>query len=82
MPDECKAVIGYTSYPNEQLGLYSEDHYRNVSMRVWEAAQECREPEKVVQGACHVVYPRCLLGHTLYVCRQTCLGEYSFVPSR
>lgn len=77
MPDECKAAIGYTSYPNDKLGLYNADDYKNVSLRIWQAAQECKDPEEVVKGACHVVYPRCLLGHSLYPCRETCLGMYA-----
>lgn len=74
MPDECKAVVGYTSYPNERLGLHSYDEYYNATMKIWQAAQECEDSDEVMAGACRVVYPRCLMGWTYELCRQTCLG--------
>jgi hypothetical protein len=75
MPAECKPVIPYTTYPNEPLQLFDEAAYRNLTERVWMAAQSCNNTEAIVWGACNAIYPRCLLGHPLHLCRQTCLGK-------
>lgn len=75
MPEECKPIIPYTSYPNEPLGLYDEAAYRNLTAEVWMAVQSCNNTEEMIWGACNVIYPRCLLGYQLFLCRQTCLGE-------
>lgn len=75
MAEECKAVIGFTSYPNERLGLDSAEEYYNVTMMAWRAAQQCEDADEVIAGACHVIYPRCLMGYSLELCRRTCLGE-------
>lgn len=75
MPDVCKAVIPYTDYPNKRFDLFIEDDYYNISMKIHEAAQECEDPDEVIAGACSIIYPRCLMGYTLEICRQSCLGK-------
>lgn len=75
MAPECKSIIPYTSYPNEPLGLYDEEAYRNVTADVWAAAYSCNDTEAIIWGACNAIYPRCLMGFPLHLCRQTCLGK-------
>lgn len=75
MADECKAIIGYTSYPNERFNLSSEADYHNISSKIWQAAHECDNTDEVIAGACRIVYPRCLMGYSLELCRQSCLGK-------
>jgi hypothetical protein len=75
MPDVCKAIIPYTSYPNEPLQLFDEEAYVKISTEVWAAAHSCNNTDAIIWGACNAIYPRCLLGFSLYLCRQTCLGK-------
>ena len=77
MPDECKRVVHYTSRSGKKLALpeYGEDS-ANATMAILRAARECEDPEEMVAGACLAVYPRCLLGHSLPLCRRTCVGMY------
>ena len=75
MADECKAVIGYTSYPNKRFNLSTEADYYNISSLIWQAAHECDDTDEVIAGACNIVFPRCLMGYSLELCRQSCLGK-------
>jgi hypothetical protein len=75
VPAECRGVIPYTSYPNERFGLYTEEDYRNLSAQIASAAEGCSDAESVRVGACQVLFPRCLMGYSLYPCRATCLGN-------
>lgn len=75
MPEQCRHVIPYTSYPNELFGLDSEDQYKNMSAMITAASADCNNTELIGWGACNMLFPRCLLGFPLYLCRETCLGE-------
>lgn len=77
VPAECKSVIPYTSYPNTRLGLMDEEAYGNISQMIMEAAQNCTDPEKIMMGACHILFPRCLMGYSFYLCKQTCMGKFA-----
>ena len=76
MPDECKSVIPYTSYPNEPLGLYNESDFVNVTTAVWTAALSCNDTDAIILGGCYAIYPRCFNGVTVPLCQQSCLGRY------
>ena len=76
MPDECKAVVHYTSHSDRKLALPDGEDFGNWTMAILRAARECEDPEEMVAGACLAVFPRCLLGHPLQLCRRTCVGMY------
>ena len=82
MPDVCKKIIGYTKYPNEHLNLFTEGDYYNITAEIWHAAEQCEDTDEVIAGACHVVYPRCLMGYAVPLCRQACMGEYTEEPRK
>lgn len=79
VPDDCKGIIPYVSYPNELLQLYDETEYYNRTAEVWKAAQSCNNTDAIIWGACNAIYPRCLGGYPLYLCKETCLGESSYI---
>ena len=73
VPPECADIVPYTSYPNERLGLKDEESYKNLSMAIKRAINEsCGDHEMMRWGACNLVFPRCLLGWELQMCRRTC----------
>lgn len=75
MPEECGDLIPYTSYPNTRLGLYEEDDYRQFVDMIKGAAANCTDQEKIRWGVCNSVFPRCLKGFQLYMCRDVCEGK-------
>lgn len=75
MPDECKGVIPYTSYPNEPLGLANEGDYVNVTTTVWMAAESCNDTQAIILGGCYAIYPRCINGVPVPLCQRNCLGK-------
>jgi hypothetical protein len=70
----CSDVIPYTSYPNTLFNLTDKEDYEEFSMMVKGAIENCTDPETLMKGACHIAFPRCLMGFSLYMCRQTCMG--------
>ena len=77
VPEECQHIIPYTSYPNRLFGLEDEEDYKNVTDMVMKAVEDyCNDTDTIGWGACNMLFPRCLLGFPLYLCRETCLGEW------
>ena len=74
VPEECSDIIPYTSYPNKLLALESAEDYERLGDRIQKAAANCSDGEKIRWGACHMMFPRCLMGHELYLCKDTCRG--------
>lgn len=66
--------MDYASFPNPLMG---STNYSQFEAKVKAAAESCTNPEAIYWGACNIVYPKCLLGYTLQLCRHTCLGELS-----
>ena len=75
MPDECRDLIPYTSYPNARLGLYERDDYEELIDMIRGATANCTDQEKIRWGVCNSVFPRCLKGFPLYMCRDVCEGK-------
>lgn len=78
VPQECAHYVPYTSYPNELFGLDSEEDYLNMSSMMEQALRDSNctgEHEEFTWGVCSILFPRCLLGFSLYPCRQSCLGK-------
>ena len=73
---ECSDIIPYTSYPNEALGLYNRSDYESLSGRIMTAVNSsCSNHTMMRWGACNMLFPRCLMGYDLLLCRNTCLGK-------
>ena len=75
MPLECAPYVEYATAPNKLFELMNETDYLEMGTMLKAAADNCSEPEKLYWGACNILYPKCLLGETLPLCRETCLGE-------
>ena len=75
VPELCADIIPYTSFPNKVLGLEDEDDYKRLLERIHCATSNCTDNEKLRWGVCHMVFPRCLMGHHLHLCRRTCRGK-------
>lgn len=74
-PEECKDIIPYTTLPNRLFGLNTEAEYLNFTHDVQMALQNCTMDEASAKWAvCNMMFPRCLLGWELQVCKKTCLG--------
>ena len=79
VPELCADIIPYTSYPNNVLGLRDEDDYKRLLERIDCAKSNCTDDDdKLRWGVCHMVFPRCLMGHQLHLCRSTCRGKRVF----
>lgn len=75
MSHECKPYVDYASFPNPALGQMNASDYEMLAANVTAAAANCTDAEAIYWGACNIVYPKCLLGSTLQLCRQTCYGK-------
>ena len=78
VPSMCRNYIPYVSYPNERFGLYNESDYYNVTADLIETIeQSCNssDQQSIQWGVCNMIFPRCLMGFPLYLCRESCLGE-------
>lgn len=75
----CEDLIPYTSYPNTRLGLHDKDDYEKLLSMVHTSAQNCSDPETIRWGVCNSVFPRCLLGYPLYMCKDICMGEWLYL---
>ena len=75
VPDMCADIIPYTSYPNRRLRLFEKDAYEELLDEIKDAASKCKDPEAIRWGVCNSVYPRCLMGHQMYLCKDVCIGE-------
>lgn len=75
VPEECADIIPYTKYPNTLFELETDEDYREIADRIYKAAEDCSDNETIRWGACHMLFPRCLLGHELHLCKDTCMGE-------
>lgn len=67
--------MDHAKYPNPILEPMNETELMMMGERLKAAADNCSNPEVVRWGACNIMYPKCLLGETLQLCRQTCLGK-------
>jgi hypothetical protein len=77
VPEECADIIPYTSYPNTLFGLNNEEDYTNFTNTIKAAMSNCTmEEEWAHWGVCNIMFPRCLLGFDLQLCRNTCLGNW------
>lgn len=78
VPTECADIVPYTSYPNTLFGLNETVDYDNFARTLETALQNCTIDEfRARWGVCNIMFPRCLLGFELQLCRQTCLGKQS-----
>ena len=76
-PEGCSDIIPYTSKTNKLYDLETEEDFKNFSMSLHMALENCTMDKDVARwGACNMMYPRCLLGWELQFCRQSCLGMY------
>ena len=74
-PKECDDIIPYTTHSNSLYGLNSTEDYMNFSMSVKQSLHNCTiDPFMARWAACNMIFPRCLLGWELQLCRQSCLG--------
>lgn len=69
---ECRDIVPYTSYAN---GSDDGQVYRERYMSIKMAAENCSDTEEIIFGACSVLFPRCVLGDPVYLCRQACMGK-------
>ena len=75
-PDQCSDIIPYTSMTNKLYDLETEEDFKNFSMSLHMALENCTMDKDVARwGACNMIYPRCLMGWELQFCRQSCLGR-------
>ena len=75
--DQCSDIIPYTSKTNKLYDLETEEDFKNFSMSLHMALENCTMDKDVARwGACNMIYPRCLMGWELQFCRQSCLGMY------
>ena len=83
VPAECSDVVPYTTYPNSLFGLNGTAEYTDFSDRIESALRNCTnvDPFWTRWGVCNIMFPRCLLGYELQLCRETCLGEFSSLGS-
>ena len=73
--DQCSDIIPYTSKTNKLYDLETEEDFKNFSMSLHMALENCTMDKDVARwGACNMIYPRCLMGWELQFCRQSCLG--------
>ena len=73
--EECSDIIPYTSKTNKLYDLETEEDFKNFSMSLHMALENCTMDKDVARwGACNMIYPRCLMGWELQFCRQNCLG--------
>lgn len=76
IPEECSGIIPYTTVPNELFNLTSAYEYGNFSEDIEMAMQNCSlDEDAAVWGVCNIMFPRCLAGYDLQLCRNSCLGK-------
>lgn len=72
--EECADLIPYTTYPNTLFGINGTEEYHNFSNAIQQALQNCTMDEYWARwGVCNIMFPRCLQGWELQLCRDTCL---------
>ena len=75
-PDGCSDIIPYTSQNNTLFELETEEDFKNFSMSLHMALENCTMDKDVARwGACNMMYPRCLMGWERQFCKWSCLGE-------
>ena len=73
--DQCSDIIPYTSKTNKLYDLETEEDFKNFSMSLHMALENCTMDKDVARwGACNMIYPRCLMGWELQFCQHSCLG--------
>lgn len=82
VPEECSDIISYTNYPNTVFNLNSTEEYTAFSDNITAALSNCTglDPYWSRWDVCHMIFPRCIMGFELILCRQNCLG-LSYVKS-
>ncbi|KAF6017572.1 hypothetical protein EB796_024123 [Bugula neritina] len=76
VPAECAEFIPYTTYPNKLFNLTTEDEYGNFSASIeFILRNNCTDVDEywATWGVCNMMFPRCLQGFELQLCRNTCL---------
>lgn len=80
-PEECKDIVPYTTYPNKIFELETEEDYLNFSTTIQKALANCTIDELTAKwGVCNMMFPRCLMGFELQLCRNTCLSTLLSCP--
>jgi len=76
VPAECADVVPYTTYPNKLFMLNGTAQYTQFSDNITAALMNCSGLDELSTrwGVCNIMFPRCLLGFELQLCRETCLS--------